>query len=97
MNEPGLEKAMDTLQYLSQDSEARRLYEARQKYLHDEASMLEGARRAGLKAGMQEGIKEGIKEGTKEVAKNMLKLGIDIATIAKATGLSEQEILALKK
>ncbi|MNV76466.1 hypothetical protein D3C71_1698210 [compost metagenome] len=81
MNEPGLEKAMDTLQYLSQDSEARRLYEARQKYLHDEASMLEGARLAGIK----------------EVAKNMLTLGLDIVTIAKATGLSEQEIVALKK
>lgn len=93
MNEPGLEKAMDTLQYLSQDSEARRLYEARQKYLHDEASMLEGARQAGMRAGMQEGIKE----GTREVAKNMLTLGLDIATIAKATGLSEQEIVALKK
>lgn len=38
MNEPGLEKAMDTLQYLSQDSDARRLYEARQKYLHDGSS-----------------------------------------------------------
>lgn len=32
---------MDTLQILSEDSEARRLYEARQKYLHDEASILE--------------------------------------------------------
>lgn len=93
MNEPGLEKAMDTLHYLSQDSEARRLYEARQKYLHDEASMLEGAKRAGMKAGVEEGIKEGIKE----VAKNMLALNMDIATIAKATGLPEQEILALKK
>lgn len=93
MNEPGLEKAMDTLQYLSQDSDARRLYEARQKYLHDEASMLEGARQAGMKAGMKEGMKEGIKE----VAKNMLTLGLDIATIGKATGLSEQEIVALKK
>ncbi|WP_150274624.1 Rpn family recombination-promoting nuclease/putative transposase [Paenibacillus tepidiphilus] len=80
MNEPGLEKAMDTLQYLSQDSEARRLYEARQKYLHDEASMLEGAKQAGIK----------------EVAKNMLELNLDIATIAKATGLSEKEILELK-
>jgi len=89
MNEPGLEKAMDTLQYLSQDSEARRLYEARQKYLHDEASMLEGAKQAGMKAGVQAGIRE--------VAKNMLALNLDIATIAKATGLSEQEILALKK
>lgn len=80
MNEPGLEKAMDTLQYLSQDSEARRLYEARQKYLHDEASMLEGAKQAGIK----------------EVAKNMLRLNVDISIIAQATGLSEQEILALK-
>jgi predicted transposase/invertase (TIGR01784 family) len=81
MNEPGLEKAMDTLQYLSQDSEARRLYEARQKYLHDEASMLEGAKQAGIK----------------EVARNMLALNIDVATIAKATGLTEQEIDSLKK
>lgn len=49
MNEPGLEKAMDTLQFLSQDSEARRLYEARQKYLHDEASMLDRAESVGKK------------------------------------------------
>ncbi|OMD83432.1 hypothetical protein BSK49_24410 [Paenibacillus odorifer] len=81
MNEPGLEKAMDTLQYLSQDSEARRLYEARQKYLHDEASMLGSAKLAGIK----------------EVARNMLDLNLDIMTIVKATGLTEQEINALRK
>ncbi|WP_339312237.1 hypothetical protein [Paenibacillus sp. FSL M7-0896] len=81
MNEPGLEKAMDTLQYLSQDSEARRLYEARQKYLHDEASMLGSAEMAGIK----------------KVAKNMLDLNLDISIIVKATGLTEQEINALRK
>lgn len=43
MNEPVLKKAMDTLEFLSQDAEARRLYEDRQKFLHDEASMIEGA------------------------------------------------------
>ncbi|MEK4370035.1 hypothetical protein MHB71_17565 [Paenibacillus sp. FSL H7-0940] len=32
---------MDTLEFLSQDREARRLYEERKKYLHDEASMIE--------------------------------------------------------
>jgi predicted transposase/invertase (TIGR01784 family) len=81
MNEPGLEKAMEILQYLSQDSDARRLYEARQKYLHDEASMLGSAKMAGIK----------------KVAKNMLTLNLDIATIAKATGLTEQEINSLRK
>ncbi|MDK8193069.1 hypothetical protein QP794_23550 [Paenibacillus sp. UMB7766-LJ446] len=82
MNEPRLEKkALNTLQFLSQDSEAHRLYEARQKYLHDEASMLEGARKAGIT----------------EVAKNMLDLNLDIPTIANATGLTEQEIIQLKR
>lgn len=47
MNEPALGKAMTALEYLSQDTEARRLYEMRQKALHDEASMLEGAREEG--------------------------------------------------
>ncbi|MEW4425884.1 hypothetical protein AB1I68_00150 [Paenibacillus pabuli] len=79
MNEPGLERAIDTLQFLSQDSEAR------QKYLHDEASMLEGARKAGIKSGIT------------EVAKNMLDLNLDISTTAKATGLTEQEIIQLKR
>ncbi len=88
MNEPGLEKAMDTLQYLSQDSEARRLYEARQKYLHDEASMIEGAKSAG--------IAEGIYKGKRDVTKNMLAMGLDIATITKATGLTEDEIKSIK-
>lgn len=84
MNEPGLEKAMDTLQYLSQDSEARRLYEARQKYLHDEASMVEGAKSAG--------VAEGINIGKREVARNLLAMGMDHGAVAKATGLSESEI-----
>ncbi|WP_431089665.1 hypothetical protein [Paenibacillus sp. 8b26] len=43
MNEPTLKKAMDTLEFLSQDGDARRLYEERQKFLHDEASALEWA------------------------------------------------------
>ncbi|QSF47564.1 Rpn family recombination-promoting nuclease/putative transposase [Paenibacillus tianjinensis] len=84
MNEPGLQKAMDTLQYLSQDSEARRLYEARQKYLHDEASMLGSAEMAG------------IKKGKIEVAQNLLVMGMDYAAVAKATGLSEDEIKSIK-
>ncbi|MHA6530555.1 PD-(D/E)XK nuclease family transposase [Paenibacillus sp. BAC0078] len=76
MNEPGIEKAMTALEYLSQDAEARRLYEMRQKYLHDEASMIEGA-----------------KEETKlEVAKNLVQMGMDLSSIAKATGLPEDEI-----
>lgn len=89
MNEPVLKKAMDTLEFLSQDAEARRLYEDRQKYLHDEASMIEGA--------LAEGEARGEKRKAVQMALELLKLGVDTAIIAKASGLSEAEIIALKK
>lgn len=80
MKEPVLKKAMDTLEFLSQNEEARRQYEARQKFLHDEASMIEGARN----------------EGKVEVARKLLALGINIPVIVEASGLSEDEVRALK-
>lgn len=84
MNEPTLRKAMDTLEFLSHNEEARRLYEMRQKVLHDEASMLAGA------------LEEGENKGKREVAKNLLEMGIDIATVSKASGLSAEEVEKLK-
>lgn len=43
-NEPALRKAMTTLEFLSQDREARMLCEMRQRALHDLRSMTEGAK-----------------------------------------------------
>lgn len=91
---------MSVLEFLSQDEQARQEYEARQKFLRDEASMIEGAREEGLKKGLEEGLKEGIKEGIKEgeaeskrkIAQNMLTLGLDEEIIMKATGLSSSEL-----
>ena len=89
MNEPILKKAMTTLEFLSQDAEARRLYEDRQKYLHDEASMIEGA--------LAEGEARGEKKKVVEMTKELLKRGVDISIIVEASGLSEDEIVAMKK
>ncbi|MGM1021203.1 MAG: Rpn family recombination-promoting nuclease/putative transposase [Bacillota bacterium] len=87
MNEPVLKKAMDTLEFLSQDLEARRQYEDRQKYLHDEASMYEAAEFAAKRA---------TAEAKKEVARKLLALGVELSVIAKASGLTEDEIKVLK-
>lgn len=84
MNEPVLKKAMDTLEFLSQDLEARRQYEDRQKFLHDEASMYEAANSRG-KA-----------EAKKEIATKLLALGVELSVIIEASGLSEKEIIDLK-
>ncbi|MGX4584277.1 Rpn family recombination-promoting nuclease/putative transposase [Paenibacillus chitinolyticus] len=96
MNEPTLKKAMDTLEFLSQDREARRLYEERQKYLHDEASMIEWATEKGMAQGMAKGIAEGEQKKAVQIAKNMLALGLQVSVIAKASGLSEDEVQSLK-
>uniref|UniRef100_UPI002FCE32B4 Rpn family recombination-promoting nuclease/putative transposase n=1 Tax=Paenibacillus sonchi TaxID=373687 RepID=UPI002FCE32B4 len=99
MNEPVLKKAMNTLEFLSQNLEARRQYEDRQKYLHDEASMYEAAETAARRAraeGEAQGKAEGEAEAKKEVARKLLALNVDPSVIAEASGLSEDEIKALK-
>ena len=57
-------------------------------------------RKEGRKEGKAEGIKEGIEEGKKtaliSTAKNLLKLGISVADVIQATGLSEKEVSAIK-
>ncbi|MGO4732902.1 hypothetical protein [Paenibacillus sp. 2KB_22] len=107
--EPALKKAMNLLKELSKDEEFRQQYEARQKFLRDQVSMMEGAREEGLKKGMEEGIQKGIEEGIKEgikegeaeskrkIALNMLTLGLDHETIVKATGLTSAELKAIQE
>ncbi|MEK8129584.1 Rpn family recombination-promoting nuclease/putative transposase [Paenibacillus filicis] len=97
MNEPVLKKAMDTLEFLSQDEEARRLYEDRQKYLHDEASMIEGALAEGEARGLERGIELGELKKALQMASELLSLGVEISVIAKASGLTEREIRELAK
>ncbi|MBF0226537.1 MAG: Rpn family recombination-promoting nuclease/putative transposase [Desulfobacterales bacterium] len=50
----------------------------------------------GLKEGKEKGREEGLKEGEikakKETAKKFLSLGVDVATVIKATGLDEKTI-----
>ena len=46
----------------------------------------------GIEQGIEKGREEGRAEGQRELIKNLLASGLDISTIAKATGLSEEEI-----
>ena len=45
--------------------------------------------------GKAEGKAEGLADGIRQVASKMKNTGVDIATIAKYTGLSEEIILSL--
>ena len=56
---------------------------------------------SGVKEGHASGIKEGLARGAagrdRDIAINMLAMGMDIPVIAKATGLSEQDIAELRQ
>jgi predicted transposase/invertase (TIGR01784 family) len=76
---------------------------APEKTLSYRIGKIEGEKKGkieGEKKGKIEGEKKGKIEGEKkgkiEVAKNLLKLGVSVSVIAKATGLSEKEISKLK-
>jgi predicted transposase/invertase (TIGR01784 family) len=83
---PGLQKAMTTLEFLSQDKKMRALALAREKALRDEISKLDWART------------EGEQEKAIQVAKKLLHKGnMSIAEISEITGLPESEIEKLKE
>ena len=70
----------------------------KQKYVRnvlefdDVREMLECEREMAEQAGYERGIQQGREETLLRTAKNLMELGIPLADVAKATGLSEEEI-----
>ena len=97
---PAVQKALHSLQMMSLDEETRRLYEAREMFLHDQATRMQEAKEEGLEEGIMKGKEQGVKEGKQQeretVAKNLLSLGMDNEFVIKATGLNKSDIEKLK-
>ena len=85
--EPMMQKALTTLEFLSQDKQTRELYEARQKALHDYASAIGEA--------MEQGETKGETKKALAVARAMLAKGMDVALVSEVTGLSVEEVQSL--
>ncbi|MBO4646340.1 MAG: PD-(D/E)XK nuclease family transposase [Bacteroidales bacterium] len=50
----------------------------------------------GVEKGMKKGMAQGVRNGLLQAAANLLKMGISIADVVKATGLNEEEVRELK-
>ncbi|WP_373838826.1 hypothetical protein [Methanospirillum sp.] len=70
---------------MSLDEENRRLYEAKEMFLHDQATR------------MYEAKEEGMEKGKETVAKNLLSKGMDDEFVMETTGLDQSIIDKLKK
>ena len=75
-----IKKANDEYEYLTGEAAERRLAFLRDKAIRDEKSMREAGR------------EEGREESKIEIAKRLLKLGISIEDVEKATELTKEEI-----
>lgn len=76
-------------------------YDIGLKKYRDTLSVLEGAKQDGLAEGRAKGLEEvraeGIQSEKAETAKRLLAIGMDINTIAIATGLSAKDIETIIK
>ena len=82
-------KKLESLADVGALSRAERLkYDEALKKYRDTISVFEGVRLEGR----MEGRAEGRKEGLRQTARNLKSMGLGIADIQKATGLSEEEI-----
>jgi len=88
-------QAMKRYEYFVADEQARLAYEARQKFLHDQASYLGDARQEGHAEGLQKGIAKGERKKALETAEKLLPSGLSLEQIAEATGLSVEEVKSI--
>ena len=93
---PVFERAFATAETSRLSKEERRQYEADLKIYRDNYAVMKTAvdtsREEGRAEGHAEGEAKGRTEGKIETAQNLKRLGVPLATIAEATGLSESEI-----
>jgi predicted transposase/invertase (TIGR01784 family) len=108
-NDPNIRRAIDTLEHLYLTDEEREIYEARLKWLRDEQGAIKSAERKALIKGREEGLAEGIEKGREEgreegrtatkheIARSLLAAGLPPSIVSESTGLSLEQIEALKK
>ena len=92
---PMMRKANTTIELMEMSPRDKWLYESRMKYEHDRASCISEGYRQGIEQGIQQGFADGAHQNKLETARNLTEMGFAVEVIAKATGLSIEEIKSL--
>ena len=96
---PGLKEAREKLKYYSMSPQERLIYDRHLDAIMIQNDVIDTAKLEGRIEGKAEGIAEGkaegLAEGMRQVASRMKDTGVDVATIVKCTGLSEEIALSL--
>ena len=96
---PVLQMLNEKIDILTLSPIERKLYESRMKLKSDITTISETQFSAGVERGKSLGLAEGEARGSRqkalETARNLLVIGLSIENIAKATGLTVQEVATL--
>ena len=92
---PILQMLNEQIDVVSLSPVERKLYESRMKLKSDIATISEEQFNAGRQEGKTLGIAEGSRQKALETAKNLLQFGLSVENIAKATGLSQEDVREL--
>jgi len=99
--DPMFERALEKLERLSSDPKTRRAYEASINEHRDHVAILSAERKSGIEEGLAKGLKEGRKKGREEerleIARVLSSQGVSPHRISDATGLSMEEIIAIRE
>ena len=92
-------KLEEIVDIASMSKEERMKYDESIKVYRDQLAVMEFERNKGLVEGRAEGLAEGraegLAEGKESVARNLKRMGMDVETIVKATGLDPDVIEGL--
>ncbi|HJC93441.1 MAG TPA: hypothetical protein H9752_04375, partial [Candidatus Phocaeicola excrementigallinarum] len=88
-------KLEEIVDIASMSKEERMKYDESIKVYRDQLAVMEFERNKGLVEGRAEGRAEGLAEGKESVARNLKRMGMDVETIVKATGLDPDVIEGL--
>jgi predicted transposase/invertase (TIGR01784 family) len=76
-----IDKAVNVIKDMSEDTRIREIARHREKMLHDEASLMKGAMEKGLRQGLRRGREEGRNQEREKLRFNMLRLGMSAEDI----------------
>ena len=93
----GLKKALNVLEVMNFSEEEREGYENHLKWLQIQTNTIKNYEQHARAEGLAEGEAKGKAEGKAEIAINMLKDNELLDKISRFTGLSQDEIMKLKK
>ena len=87
---------MDECRIEKLDTMEKENYEKSILEYEDVREAVEYAKELSFAEGVEKGMAEGVRNGLLQAAANLLKMGISIADVVKATGLSEEEVRELR-